>query len=179
MGRDVTFTNADSTTSSVDEPSTLLHLGDELLVEHTLGLLVQRAVDSDDISLSEHLLEVLNSSATNFLGSLFGKGLVIEVEEFLTVERYETSQDTFTDTSDTNGSNDLALNIEGVLGNGSDVPFTTGDLLVSGDKVADESEHGENDVFSDRYDIGSSNFSNEDLLLIGSSKINVIGTCAD
>lgn len=34
----------DSTSSGVDQPSAFLHLGNELLVEQPLGLLVQRAV---------------------------------------------------------------------------------------------------------------------------------------
>jgi hypothetical protein len=138
---------------------------------------VKRAIDGDDISLSEHILEFLNSSATNFLGGLFVEGLVIEVEEFLAVEGHETSQDTFTDTADTDGSNDLTLDIEGVLGDGGDVPFTTHDLFMGGNKVADEGEHGKNDVLSNRDDIGSSDFSDEDLLLVGGSKIDMIGTC--
>jgi hypothetical protein len=140
-----TFTDADGSTSGVDEPSTLLHLGDEFLVEHTLGLLVKRAVDGDNVALGEHLLEALNSAAANFLLGLSVEGLIVKVEEFLGVEGYETSQDTFTDTADTDGSDDLAFDIERVLGNGGNVPIPSGDLFVGGDKVADESKHGEDD----------------------------------
>jgi hypothetical protein len=137
---------------------------------------VERTVDGDDIGLSEHVLELLNSSTTNFLGGLGVKGLVVEVEEFLAVEGYETSQDTFTDTSDTDGSDDLALDIERVLGDGSDVPVTTSDHLVRGDKVADERKHGQDDVLGDRDDIGSSDFRNEDIVLVGSVQVNVVGS---
>jgi hypothetical protein len=83
-----TFTDADSTASSVDEPSALLHLGDELFVEHTLGLLVERTVDSNDIGLTEHLLERLDSATANLLLCLGIEGLVIEIEKFLAVEGY-------------------------------------------------------------------------------------------
>jgi len=34
-------------------------------------------------------------------------------------------------------------------------------------------------VFGDRYDVGASDFSNEDLLLVGSSQINVIRSFSD
>lgn len=171
-----TFADADGSTGSVDEPCTLLHLGDEFLVEQTLGLLVERAVDGDDIGLSKHLLEALDSSAANFLGGFSGERLVVEVEEFLAVEGYETSQDTFSDTSDTDGGDDLALDIEGVLGDGSDVPFTTRDHLVRGDKVADEGEHGQDDVLGDGDDIGPSDLGDEDLVLVGGVQVNVVGS---
>jgi len=171
-----TFTDADGTTSGVDEPSTLLHLGNEFLVEEALGLLVKRAIDGDNIGLSKHLLERLNSSAADFLRGLFRKGLVIKVEEFLAVEGYKTSQYSFTDTADTDGSDDFAFEIEGVLGDGSNVPVTASNLFVGGDKVPDEGEHGEDDVLSDGDDIGSGDFGNKDLFLVGSIKINVIGT---
>jgi hypothetical protein len=138
---------------------------------------VERTVDGDDISLSEHVLEFLNSAAADLLGSFGGELLVIEVEEFLAVEGYETSQDTFTDTSDTDGGNNLALDIERVFCNLSDIPLTSCNLLMSWDKVADESEHGENDMFSDRDDIGSSDFSDEEFLLVGSCQIDVVGSC--
>ena len=35
---------------------TLLHLGDQVFVEETLGFLVERAVDGDDVALGQHLL---------------------------------------------------------------------------------------------------------------------------
>lgn len=49
------------------EPCTLLHLGDQVLVEHALSLLVERAVDGDDITLSEHLLEGVDTAAADLL----------------------------------------------------------------------------------------------------------------
>ena len=42
---------ADGTTGRVDEPSSLLHLGDELLVEETFGALVQGTVLEVNIAL--------------------------------------------------------------------------------------------------------------------------------
>jgi hypothetical protein len=140
-----TFTDADSTTSGVDEPSTLLHLGDEFLVEQTLGALVKGAIDGDNVALGEHVLEFLNSAATDFLLGLSVEGLVVKVEELLGVKGHETSQDTFADSTDSDGSDDLAFEIERVLGNGGNVPVPSGHLFVGGDKVADESKHGKDD----------------------------------
>jgi hypothetical protein len=137
---------------------------------------MERTIDGNDISLSEHLLEGFDSAATNFLRGLGGEFLVVKVEEFLAVEGYETSQDTFADTSDTDGGNDFALEIEGVLCHLGDVPVTSCDLFVGGNKVADESEDGEDDVFSDGDDVGSSDFSNEKFLLVGSSQIDMVGS---
>lgn len=146
----------DGTTSGVDEPRawrvvlvseilcrfekwhlTLLHLGDEVLVEQTTSLLVQRAVDGNDITLSEHLLEVVNTAAADLLLDLRGERLVVVVEQLLAVERLETAQDTLTDAADSDSSDDLVLQIVLVLGNGSNVPFAVTDLLMGRNEVAD------------------------------------------
>jgi hypothetical protein len=44
-----------------------LHLGDQFLVEKTSGLLVQGAVDGHNITLSQHLLQVRDTSAADLL----------------------------------------------------------------------------------------------------------------
>lgn len=50
---------------------TLLHLGDEVLVEEALSSMVERAVDSYNVTLSEHLFQVGYTSASNFLLELW------------------------------------------------------------------------------------------------------------
>jgi hypothetical protein len=139
---------------------------------------MERTVDGNDICLSEHLLEGFDSATADFFGGFSGELLVIKVEEFLAVEGYETSQDTFTDTSDTDGGDDFTLEIERVLCHFGDVPVTSCDLFVGRNKVADKSEHGEDDMFGDRDDIGSSDFSNEEFLLVGGSQIDMVGSFA-
>jgi hypothetical protein len=141
----VTFADTDCSTGSVDEPCTLLHLGDEFLVEHTLCLLVERTIDGDNIGLRKHILETFDSSTADFLGGFGGEGLVIKVEKFLAVEGNKTSQDTFADTSDTDCGDDFTFEIERIFGYGCDVPVTPFDLFVSGDKVTYKHKHGEND----------------------------------
>jgi len=70
--------------SGVYQPGTLLHLGDELLVEQTSGLLVQRAVlrskqsargtrvgvthDCNHIALRDQILELVDTSSLDSLG---------------------------------------------------------------------------------------------------------------
>jgi hypothetical protein len=71
------------TTSGVYQPSALLHLTDEILVEQAAGFVVKRAVDGDDVTLRDHLLERFDSSDSDLGGSLLGKGGVVEVEQFL------------------------------------------------------------------------------------------------
>jgi hypothetical protein len=106
---------------------------------------VKRAIDSDNITLRKHFFEIMNSAATDFLLDLRREGLVIKVEEFLAVEGYETSQDTFADSANSDSSDDFAFDVERVFGDGSDVPFSSGNLFVSRDKVADKSKHGKDD----------------------------------
>jgi hypothetical protein len=168
----------DGTTGGVDEPSTGLHLGDEVLVEETTSLLVQGAVDGDHITLGEHLLEVVDATATNLLLGLGGEGLVVVVEELLAVEGLETAEDTLTDTADSDGTDDLALEIVLVLGDGGDIPVTVLDLLVGRDEVADQEEDGHDDVLRNRDDVGAGDLGNSDTAVggVGGVQVNVVGT---
>lgn len=160
-----------------------LHLADELLIEHAAGLLVERAVDSDDVALGEHLLEVLDAAAANLLLLLRRQGLVVVVEELLAVESFQTAEDMLSDTADGDGTDDLVLEIVLVLGDGGDVPVAAGDLLVGGDEVADEDEHGHDDVLGDGDDVGASDFSDGDTAVggVGGVEVDVVGTdtCGD
>jgi len=166
----------DSTTGSVNKPCTLLHLGDQLLVEETASLLVEWAVDGDNIALSQHLLQAVNTSAANLLLLLGAEWLVVEVEELLAVEWLESSENTLTNTTNGNGTDDLALKIVLTLGDGGNVPVTSLDLLVGGDEVADEDEDGHDDVLSNRDDVGASNLSDGETAvgLVGSIEIDVV-----
>ena len=139
---------------------------------------MERAVDGDDIALCEHLLEILDATAANLLLDLRAQGLVVEVEELLAVEGLETAEDTLTDTADSDGTDDLVLEVVLVLGDLSDVPVTTGDLLVGRDEVADEGEDGHNDVLSDGDDVGASDLSDgyTAVGLVGSIEVDVVGT---
>lgn len=168
----------DSTTGSVDQPGTRLHLGDQLLVEETTGLLVQGAVNGDNVTLSEHLLEVLDATAANLLLGLGAQGLVVVVEKLLAVEGLKTAEHTLTNTADSDGTDNLALQIELVLGDSGDVPVAVADLVVSGDEVADQEEDGHDDVLSDGDNVRASDLSNSDTTVggVGGVQVNVVGT---
>jgi len=166
----------DGATGSVNEPCTLLHLGDQLLVEETSSLLVERAVDGDDIALGQHLFEVLDTSAANLLLNLWLQWLVIEVKELLALKGLESAEHTLTNTADSDSTDDLVLKIVLTLGDGGNVPVTSLDLLVSWDEVSDEDEDGHDDVLSNRHDIGASDLSDGDTTigLVGSVEIDVV-----
>jgi hypothetical protein len=166
--------NADGSSSSVDEPSTILHVRDELLVEEALGGGVQRAIDGHDITQREHLLQRLNSSATNLLFDVGRHGLVVVVEHFHGVEGLASLEDTLADSAATNGTDDLTLEIVGVLGDSSNIPAARDDLLVGGDKVSDQNEHSHDNMLSDGLDIRTSDFQNSDISSVGSIEINVV-----
>lgn len=157
---------------------TLLHLGDQVLVKETSGLLVERAVDSDNITLSQHLLEILNTSAADLLLYLGLEWLVVEVKELLAVERLKTAEHTLANTANGNGADDLALEVVLVLGDGGDVPVTAFDLLVSRNEVADQSEDGHDDVLGDGHDVAASDFGNSDTAIggVGGVQVDVVGT---
>jgi hypothetical protein len=157
---------------------TRLHLVEKVLVEETAGLLVEGAVDGDNITLCEHLLEVLDATAANLLLLLSAKGLVVEVEKLLAIEGLQAAEDTLADTANGNGTDDLTLEIELVLGGLGDVPVTTSDLLASGAEVADESEDGHDDVLGDGDDVGASDLGDRDAAvgLVGLIQVDVVRT---
>ena len=157
---------------------TLLHLGEEVLVEQPTGLLVQGAVDGDNITLSKHVLEVLDATAANLLLNLGAQRLVVVVEELLAVEGLQTAEHTLTDTADSDGTDNLALEVELVLSDSSDVPVAVADLVVGGDEVADQSKDGHDDVLGNRDDVAASDLGDGDTAvgLVGSVQVNVVGT---
>jgi len=157
---------------------TLLHLGEELLVEETLGLLVERAVDGDNVALGEHVLELVNATAANLL-LLFGrKRLVVVVKELLAVECLQPAEDTLTDTADGDGTDNLVLEVVLVLGDSGDVPVTAGNHLVSRGVVTDEGKDGHDDVLSNGDDVGSGDFGDGDTTvgLVGGVEVDVVRT---
>ena len=166
-----------SATGGVDEPRAGLHLGNEVLVEETASLLVQGAVDGDNIALGEHVLEVVDAAAANLLLNLGGQRLVVVVEELLAVEGLQAAQDTLADTADGNGTDDLALKVELVFGDGSDVPVTVADLIVGRDEVTDQKEDGHDNVLSDRDNVGTGHFGdgNTTIGLVGGIEVDVVG----
>ena len=104
--------------------------------------------------------------------------MVVEVQQLLAVEWLETSQDTLSDTSNSDGTNDLALEIELVLGCSSNIPLTSLDLFVCGDEVADQDKDGHDDVLGDRDDVGAGDFCDGDAAIGGvrSVQVDVIGS---
>ena len=77
---------------------------------------MKRAVDSEDIELAEELLEVLNTTSLDLLLSRLGEVLVVIVKELLGLERDEALKDAEADAAGTEGSDDLVLEVVGVLG---------------------------------------------------------------
>lgn len=138
---------------------------------------MERCVDGDDVTLSEHLLEVLDTPAANLLLLLGGERLVVVVEELLAVEWLQAAQDTLTNTANSDGTDDLVLEVVLILGDLSNVPVTASDLLVGRDEVADEGKDGHDDVLSDGDDVGASDLSDGDTAvgLVGSVQVDVVG----
>lgn len=139
---------------------------------------MQRAVDGNNVALGEHFLEVLNTSAANLLLLLGRQGLVVVVEQLLAVEGLETAQDTLADTANGNGTDDLVLEVELVLGSSGDVPVTGLDLLVGGHEVAHQDQNGHNDMLSNGDDVGAGHFGdgNTTVGLVGGIEVDVVGT---
>jgi hypothetical protein len=156
---------------------TRLHLSNQLLVEQTASLLMQRTVNSNDITLGDQFLQGINTSATNLLLDFGLQRLVVEIQQLLTIKWLQSPQYTLTNSSYSNSSYNLALEIKLILCGGSDVPFTSLDLFMRGDEVTDEDEDGHDDVFGDGDDIGAGYFGDGDTAvgLVGCVQVDVVG----
>lgn len=170
------FLDDDGTTGGVNQPGSLLHLGDQLLVEETASLLVERAVDGDNITLSKHLLQSVDSATSNLCLDLWAEWLVIIVQQLLAVECLQSSQDTLSNSTNGNGTDDLTLEIELVLGSSGNIPLSGLDLLVGRDEVTDKDQDGHDDVLGDGDNVGTSDFGNGDTTvgLVGGVEIDVV-----
>jgi hypothetical protein len=137
---------------------------------------VQRAVNGNNITLRNHLLERVHAASANLLLDLRAQGLVVIIEELLAVEGLETAEHTLTDAANTNGSDNLVLKVELVLSNSGDIPVTVTDLVVGGDEVADEEEDSHDNVLSDGDNIGTSDLSNSNTTvgLVGSVQVDMV-----
>lgn len=157
---------------------TLLHLGNQFLVEHAPCLLVQGAVDGHDITLFQHLFQSIAPPAANLLLDLRLQRLVVKVQQLLAIKGLQSPQNTLSDPSDSDGSDDLVLQVVLVLRDGSDVPLAAFDLLVGGNEVADQREDGHDDVFGDGNDVGAGDFGDGDTAigLVGGIEVDVVGT---
>lgn len=170
------FGYTDSSTSGVDEDSTLLHLADKSLVDEALGLLVQWAVDSDHITLCNHVLEGLYPADTDLLCGVLWKSVVVEVEEFLAVEWLEPLEHSVTNSTSSNGTNDLVLKIERESTDVGDVPATGHDLLVSWYKVSEQDQDGHHDVLGHGNDVATGYFAYTDLSFVTGVQVDVVGS---
>lgn len=137
---------------------------------------MQGTVDGNNVTLFYHILELFDTYTANFFRLFFTQRLVVEVEELLAVKRFKSAQDALTDTTNTNGTNDLVLEIILLLGDGSNIPVTSLHLLVGGDKVSNQYQDGHNNVLSNRDDITASDFGdrNTAISLVGNVKVDVV-----
>ena len=128
---------------------TLLHLGDQVLVEETSCLLMEWAVNCDNVALRQHVLEIIDTSATNLLLDLWLQWLVIEVQKLLAVEGLETTEHTLADAANSDSADNLIFEVVLVFGNTCNVPVASLDHLVGGNKVSDENEDSHDDMLGD------------------------------
>jgi hypothetical protein len=164
-------------TSHTSTQLTLLHLGDELLVEETASLLVQRAVDGDNIALCEHLLEAVDAAAANLLLDLGRQGLVVKVQQLLALKGAQAAEHALTDAANSDGTDNLVLEVVLVLSNLSHVPLALDNLLVGRDEVADEGQDGHDNVLGDRDDVGARDLGDGDTAvgLVCGIEVDVVG----
>ena len=141
---------------------------------------MERAVNGDNVTLRDELLDRRHATAANLLLRLGRETLVIIVEELLAVEGLEPAKDTLADAASTNSTDNLALKIEFVLGGLGDVPVAALDDLVGGDEVADEDEDGHDDMLGDGDDVRAGHLDDSDTAvgLVGEVEVDMVGADA-
>ena len=139
---------------------------------------MQRAIDSNNITLAQHLLQTLHAPAPNLLLNLWLEWLIIVVQQLLAIKRLQPAQHSLTNASDRHSAYNLALEVILILRSRGDVPVALDDLLVGGHEIADQHEDGHEDVFSDRDDVRACHFGDRDAAVggVGGVEVDVIGT---
>ena len=144
---------------------------------------MQRAVDSDHITLREHLLQSVDPAAANLLLNLGLQGLVVKVQQLLAVEWLEAAQNALADAAHGHSADHLALEVELVLGRCRDVPLAGLDLLVRRHEVAHQDQDRHDDVLGHGHHIGARYFGDRDAAvgLVGCVEVDVVGpdACRD
>ena len=159
---------------------TLLHFGDELLVEETARLLVKWAVDGDNITLRQHILKILHASAAYLTLDVFAKRLVVKIQQFFAIKGFQPPEDPLADPAHRHSTHDFVFKIILILRNASNVPFTCRYHLMSRDKVADEIEDGHDDVLCHGDDVGAGDLGDGDAAIgrVGGVEVDVVGADA-
>lgn len=141
---------------------------------------MQGAVDGDNVTLRQQLLEGIDAAAANLLFLLGRQRLVVVVEQLLAVKRLEAAEHTLADAADGDGADNLVLQVVLLLGDGGHVPVAALDLLVGGHKVADEDENGHDDVLGDGDDVAAGDLGDGDAAvgLVGRVEVDVVGADA-
>ncbi|KAH3661042.1 hypothetical protein OGATHE_005374 [Ogataea polymorpha] len=170
--------HADGTSGGVDEPGALLEVLEQLCVHQALRAGVQWTVDRDNVGLGNQLLDVVDSAGADFLLRLFRQRLVVVVEQLLRVEGHKSLQHTVADSACSDGGNDLALDVEGVLGDLGHVPAARDDLLVSRNKVPHQHQHRHHNVLGNRNDVRTGHLQHRNVSagLVDVVKVDVVGS---
>jgi hypothetical protein len=123
---------------------------------------MQRAVDSDHVTLTQHLLKSIHASASNLFLNLGFQWLVVKIEKFLAVKWLKSSKNALTNAADSNSTYNFSFQVIFILCRACHIPVSGFDLFVCRDKVSNKVENGHDDMFGDRNDIGSSDLGDGD-----------------
>ena len=122
-GNIILITNG--TASSIDKPSAFLEVLEQISIDKSTGSFVQRAVDSDNVTLRDKFLEVGDFACSHCLGSCLWKRCIVIVKKLLAIKWDKTFKDTVTDAACADGTNDLAFKIKGIPGDFRYLPVST------------------------------------------------------
>lgn len=165
-----------SDASSESAWTNLLEVLEQVGVDEPAGALVEGCVDGDNVTLRDHLLEVLDAARPDCLLAVGREVGEVEVQVLLGVERRESLEHTVTDAARADRADDLALEVERVARDLGDLPVTACDLLVRGHEVAHEEQDAHHDVLSDRGHVRARHLDDIDVLLGGGVEVNMVGT---
>ncbi len=95
---------------------------------------------------------------------------------YLAVEWLEPLEHSVTNSTSSNGTNDLVLKIERESTDVGDVPATGHDLLVSWYKVSEQDQDGHHDVLGHGNDVATGYFAYTDLSFVTGVQVDVVGS---
>src|SRR5262245_51159725 len=136
---------ADLGPGGVHDVAPALHHADQPVVEHALGLGMQRRVDSDHVADLDQRLHVRMEGEVELLLNLFRQAMLIGVVELYT-EGLETPERRKADATGGNGADIHAFEVVGTLDAIGDVPAALDHPAIGRDVVAYECEDHHDDV---------------------------------
>lgn len=128
----------------------LLEVLEQVGIDKAVSTLVEWAVDGDNITLRDHLLEIRDVARTNLLLRIGRESGEVVIQVLLGVKRHEPFEHAVANTTCTDHADGLALEVKGSTCDVGDLPVAALDHFMGRHEVVNEEQDAHDDVLCDR-----------------------------